>query len=99
MPVYIQEYARQPIDRNNRLLPAGEEPAVTSQTVAVGASSTQSSPFNTLTGFVRVHTDVVCSVAFGANPTATATSMRMAANTTEFFGVTPGHRVAVIQNT
>lgn len=99
MPVYIQEYARQPIDRNNRLLRAGEEPAVTSQTVAVTVGSVQSNPFNAATGFIRVHTDVVCSVAFGLNPTATTTSMRLAANTTEFFGVTPGHRIAVIQNT
>jgi hypothetical protein len=96
--VYIQEYAEQARDNNARTIPAGQEPPVTSQTVAIGGASVQSSAFNAKTCFVRIHTDAICSVKFGSNPTVTATDARLAANTTEFFGVRPGEKVAVITN-
>ena len=97
--VYISEYAGQPIDRNGQLLPAGEEPALAYQTVAIGGVSAQSSAFNSKTKFVRIHTDAICSIKFGTSPTAVATETRLAANTTEFFGVQLGQKVAVITNT
>lgn len=98
MPVYISEYVRIGLTPRAHLL-AAEEPAIASQTVAIGATSAQSNVFNDATTFVRVHTDAVCSIKFGPNPTATATSMRMAANQTEYFAVTPGDKLAVITNT
>lgn len=96
--VYITEYIRMPADTRG-LVPAGDEPGVTTQTVAIGGASVQSSAFNAATKFIRLHTDAICSVEFGSNPTATANSARLAANTTEFFGVRAGHKVAVITNT
>lgn len=75
-------------------------PPIADQTpVVIGAGSLQSAQFNPKTTFVRIHTDAICSIAFGANPTATANSARMAANTTEYFAIVPGQVVAVIQNT
>lgn len=74
-------------------------PPLTTQTVAIGGSSTQSSAFDAKTKMVAVHTDAICSVEFGSNPTATASSRRMAANTTEYFEVTGAHKIAVITNT
>lgn len=77
-----------------------KEPAFVSQTpVAIGGSSVQSAAFNADTRYIRVHTDAVCSIAFGTNPTATANSMRLAANQTEYFAVVPGQKLAVITNT
>ena len=38
-------------------------------------------------------------IPFGADPTATADSKRMAAGQTEYFTVAPGDKVAVITNT
>ncbi|MBP9714802.1 MAG: hypothetical protein KBD60_14140, partial [Sterolibacterium sp.] len=77
-----------------------QEPSITEQTpVVIGGGSLQSAAFNGATRVVRLHTDAICSVAFGANPTATANTKRMAANSTEYFGVEPGHKVAVITNT
>ncbi len=96
--LYITEYQQLAVDGRG-IVPAGVEPALASQTVAIGAGSAQSSPFGERTRFVRVHTDAACSVKFGANPTAAATDARMAASQTEFFGVVPGHRLAVITNT
>jgi len=77
---------------------AGAEPAVTDQTVAISGSSAQSAAFNAKTYLVRIHTDSICSILFGANPTAAATNARLAANQTEYFIVQPGQKVAVISN-
>lgn len=80
-------------------LPVAITPPVAEQTVAIGGSSTQSSAFNANTGLVRLHTDSVCSIEFGGNPTASTTTARMASGTTEYFVVHPGTKVAVISNT
>lgn len=96
--VYITEYAAQAADAANRLAPMPKEPAVTTQTVAIGVEA-KSSAFNTLTRMIRVHTDAVCSVLVGTSPTATTSSPRMAADTTEYFGVEPGQQISVISNT
>lgn len=74
-------------------------PPIVEQTVAIGAGSAQSAAFGATTNFVRLHTDAICSIVFGANPTALATKMRLAAGQTEYFGVAPGSKVAVITNT
>jgi hypothetical protein len=77
-------------------------PPITEQTLAIGAS-VASAPFNALTRFVRLACDSVCSIAWSsaANPTpnATTSNMRLAANQTEYFGVSPGMKLAVIANT
>lgn len=75
------------------------QPAIAKQTVAIGGASAPSNPFNTATRFIRVHCDVICSVEIGGAPVAAATSERMAANQTEYFGVNPGDSIAVITNT
>ncbi len=78
--LYVTEYVEMAKDASGRIIPAGQEPAIATQTVAIGGSSTQSSAFNAKTKFIRVANDTqVCSIAFGANPTATASSQRMAA--------------------
>ena len=77
---------------------AAQQPPIAEQTVAIGAS-TQSAAFNAATVLVRLHTDAICSVLFGTNPTATTASARLAAGQTEYFGVAPGMKVAVITNT
>lgn len=78
-----------------------QSPAVAAQTVAIAGSSAQSSAFNVATTYIRVHTDAICSIVISTNPTATATSKRMAADQTEYFGVPVGqsYKVAVISNT
>jgi hypothetical protein len=79
--------------------PIAGTPPITEQTVTIGSSSTQSAAVNAKTMMVRVHTDAICSIAFGNNPTAVATNMRLAANQTEYFGVTAPMKIAVITNT
>lgn len=99
MPIVdITEFARIARAPQGDVIPTGEFPAVTQQ-VAIGAGSVQSAVFADGTSFVRVHTDAVARIDIGANPTASATSPRMAAGATEYFGVKPGHRIAVITTT
>lgn len=99
--VYVTEYARQGRDASGYQMVVADEPQTTTQTVAIGAGSVQSAAFDAGTKFVRVSTDAICSIAFGTNPTATANSMRMPANTTEYFSVPLGQswKIAVITNT
>ncbi len=81
-------------------IPVGIAPPLNDQTpVAIGGGSLQSSAFDFATVIVRIHSDAICSIAFGTNPTATANSLRLAANQTEYFAVKSGHKVAVISNT
>ncbi len=99
--LYLTEYARQGVDARSRGLVVPEEPPVANQTVAIGAGSVQSSAVNALTSFIRIHTDAICSIEIGTNPTATTSTRRLAANTTEYFAVPQGqsYKVAVITNT
>jgi hypothetical protein len=80
-----------------------QEPCVTTKTYAIGSSTAQSAAFSAGTQYVRVDTDAICRVEFGANPTAlvgnsgaNTGSKRMQAGAVEYFAVTPGHKIAVI---
>jgi len=97
--LYITEYARIATDPDGNLA-MSLEPPMAEQTVSITGSSTQSSAFQTATKYVRLHTDAICSVLLGQNPTALSTSGRMAANQTEYRSVPQGwnFKVAVISN-
>src|SRR5437868_3349 len=77
----------------------GSAASVTEQTVAIGGSSAASAAFGSRTRFIIVHTDAICSIAFGVSPVAAASAHRLAANETRFYGVNPGDAIAVITNT
>lgn len=100
--LFITEFATQGVDALDHMIGAMPQlPVVAEQVVNIGASSAASAALNALTAFVRIHTDAICSVAFGAAPTATAAKMRLAAGSTEYFAVPRGesYKVAVITNT
>jgi hypothetical protein len=94
----ITELRDLPVDANGRTILCAKLPAVTQQQVTF-TTTTASAAFSADTRFVRVHTDSACRVAFGDAPTATTTSMRMAAGQTEFFAVPPGSKVAAVTTT
>ena len=97
--LYITEYADSGFISGP--VAVAKEPRITSQTVEIAAGSAQSAAFNSATRLVRLHTDAICSVDFGTDPTAVETESRMAANQTEYFAVPHGqsYKVAVIANT
>lgn len=92
--LYISEYSAISIPD----APIASEPSLATQTVAIGTEA-DSAAFSANTRYVRVHSDAICSIAFGASPTATTASMRLDAGQTEYFSVIPGHKVSVISNT
>jgi hypothetical protein len=71
----------------------------TSQKVALGAASAQSAAIAAF--LVRVVSQGDCHLAFGANPTAVAdgTCAFLPAGIPEYFVVTSGNKIAVIQDT
>jgi hypothetical protein len=78
--------------------PIAAEGQYVEQTVTF-TTTTQSSAFGATTSLVRIHADAVCSIAFGKNPTATTSHMRLAAGQTEYFAVSAGDKVAFVTNT
>lgn len=98
--IYITEhYAPSLRSNDGQVAPVAKMPPNATQKVANAGASTQSSAFGDHTVMVGIHSDSICSIEFGANPTATTSSRRLAANSTEYFEVTPGHKVAAILNT
>lgn len=100
----ITEYDRLARDALGNVILVGQEPCQTNQQLTIGAGSVASSAFGNNTKFVRLHTDATCRISFstanpGTNPVAATTTQRMAANSTEYFGVLPGWKVAVITST
>lgn len=74
------------------------QPSLVDQKLTIGAGSVQSAAFSGTTRFVLLQADAVCSILFGANPTASAANMRVPAGVYIIFGVAPGEIVAVITN-
>ncbi len=90
----ITEYASLARDKDGNVIPAGDEPAVTIQTVSY-TTSANSAAFNTKTHFVRLYGSAAAYVIFGSGTqTATASHTPLAATTAEYFGVKPGHQLA-----
>jgi hypothetical protein len=76
---------------------AAKGPSNRNQTVAIGATSVQSTAVKSNTRLVRLHCDIPCHVEIGgANPTATTSSPRMVGGQTEYFYVAAGAKVAVL---
>lgn len=99
--LYITEFSDISVSfvRGNLAQIATQPPVVDQTPVAISGASAQSAAFNANTTLVRIHTDSICSILFGTNPTAATTNARLVAGQTEYFGVAPGMKVAVIANT
>lgn len=97
----IQEYRG--IARGDGAFPqAIGTPALRNQTpLAIGGASAQSAAFGTGTHVIGVQAEGICAIEVGGTaPVAVAgTSKRMVAGQTEYFGVQPGDKLAVITDT
>jgi hypothetical protein len=72
-------------------------PPTAEQSVDFTGGATQSAAFNAATNFVQLCSDTTCSVAFGTNPAATTTNMRLPADTPIVVGVQKGLKLSVVQ--
>lgn len=98
--LYVSEF-ESPAASAGFPFPVGTEYANTTDQSVIDYSggSAQSAAFATTTKLVRIHTDSVCCIKFGANPTATTSHRRMAAGQTEYYFVRPGDKVAAVITT
>ena len=98
--LYVEEFSILPVLDSGEALQAARQPALTTQKIDFSGGAAASAAFNRETNYVRLHTDAVCSYAFGTAPTATVSYPRMAAGQTEYFVVPKGqsHKVSVISN-
>lgn len=96
--LYVTEFTG--LRETGKGIPAqvAQTPPVASHKITIAATAA-SITFSRRTDIIRVHTDAVCSILIGSNPTATASDGRMAADATEYFGVRPGDKLSVISNT
>lgn len=92
----ITEYTSLATDGRGNTVMAGVEPSRVTQNVDISIVPAQSAAFDGVTRFVRINTTDDVRIAFGEDPTADATSTRLGAGATEFFGVTGGHKLSVL---
>jgi hypothetical protein len=98
--LYITEYVAQPIIANGQMGGMALEPGIRNGSGPITFTThVESTAFGSTTKFIRVHTDAICSLQIGAAPVATTSDTRMAANTTEYFAVLPGHILSAVSNT
>lgn len=71
-------------------------PTVADQKVAISGASTQSAAFNAKTQMIVITADGACHYKIGEDPTASATTNFLPANTPRPIGVPPGYKIAVI---
>ena len=69
---------------------------VTTQKVNSSGTSAQSSAFGSNVEYVRVIGDADCHIEFGVNPTATNAKIFLASKSYEYFKVSEGEKVAVM---
>ena len=67
-----------------------------SENVTSSATSAQSTAATADTRIARIATDTTVRVLIDNDPTAVAGSVRLLADTVEYFGIQPGEKVAVI---
>lgn len=86
--VVITEYASMKlVEGFGRAQIPDEESRIAVQTIDCTAGEAKSAALNASTNFVRIHTDAIVGLDYGAAPTATTDSERWAANQTEYRGV------------
>lgn len=86
-------------DQSDSIVAYSADALRTTQTVALGASSTQSNAFSASTTWVRLVAGAACSIAIGSNPTAAVGGWFIAAGAETLVRVSPGYKVAAITDT
>ena len=99
---FVTEFAAQARDVGGHIVQGTPAyPATAEHTVAISGASARAASLQANTTIVELVSDVICSIEIGANPTATVTSRRLAANVPVQIGVpaNSGFQIAAIANT
>ena len=73
----------------------GLRPTTVQMIALSGTTSTQSAALGSQSEYVRICSNAAVHILFGANPTATASSIFIPANEPEIFKISPGEKVAI----
>ncbi len=93
--VTLREYVNMARDANGNVLPAGEEPAIATQSKTPIGTTANFSALNENTRFVLLSTKSIVNWAIAASPTAVVGGAgRLAADEKLYIGVQPGGRSA-----
>lgn len=93
---YITEFASMIKAPSGDAVQAGSLDNATVQAPVSFTTTTQSAAFAATTRFVRVQADAACFIAYGSNPTATASGIPLAADMPEYFAVSSGNKIAFV---
>ncbi len=96
--LYVTVYKGMARDVVNTPVPAPEAPPLAEWSIEIGVSSNQSKPFPHDTKFISVKAGAACCLAFGKDPVADAGFHPLDAGETRWYGVYPGHKIAVIMH-
>lgn len=99
MPLYLTEYRKVASGDHGHAIQAGEEPPLAEDKLDIGPTSVKSNQFHKETRLIMVHTDSICHVAIGQEPTASTENRRLPADTTIFYGLKELSKLAVIEGT
>ncbi len=97
--LHISEYDKLAKDPMGHGVPVPQEPAIATQSVTF-TTSAQSAVFNPKTRYIRIIADEKAHFLIDDSPVATASSPPIAADTSEFFGLSrTGLRIAAYDGT
>lgn len=96
--LYITEFAGIQSDPNFMSMNCAATPSLADQAITISGTSAQSATLNSATRLIRVVSDTTCFKKIGTNPTATQTTVRVVADSVEYFAVPPnsGYKIAVV---
>lgn len=93
--LYITEFALAGHDGKGKVAQVAHHPAIENQRVSISGTSAQSAALNASTALVRVQADAACCITVGADPTATASMMPLAAGAAEYISVPVGQSLKI----
>ena len=95
--LHITEFSAIPAAPDGETLWIANLSLVVAHQIVTFTTSTPSLAFKKRTSFVRLFSDVKAHVKVDAdNPVATVSHTPIAPNSPEYFGVSPGHKVAAV---
>lgn len=96
--LYIAEFSGAQTQQSGGA-PVVSLPPIAEQVVDFSGGAAVSAAFSNSTTLIRIESDATCSIKVGPTPVATTANSRVAGDSPEYFGVTPGQKISAIANT
>lgn len=97
--LYISVWEHVARDAVNTPIPIPQTPSLWEEWIEITTESEQSHQFNDRARFISVTCEVPCCLAFGEDPAAEVSYHPLNPGVERWYGVRPGHKLAVIEYT